>query len=96
MSSDQFRDDRLEKLEQLKKLGLNPFAYNWERTHHAADLQEKFADLASGEEVDIEVSVAGRIMTRRVFGKLASFSSTKPKSAQAWQIIPMPSISSSS
>jgi lysyl-tRNA synthetase, class II len=73
MSSDQFRDDRLEKLEQLKKLGLNPFAYNWERTHHAADLQEKFADLASGEEVDIEVSVAGRIMTRRVFGKLAFF-----------------------
>jgi lysyl-tRNA synthetase, class II len=73
MSSDQFRDDRLEKLEQLKKLGLNPFAYHWERTHHAADLQEKFADLASGEEVAIEVSVAGRIMTRRVFGKLAFF-----------------------
>jgi lysyl-tRNA synthetase, class II len=73
MSSDQFRDDRLEKLEQLKQAGLNPFAYRWERTHHAADLQEKFADLASGEEVAIDVSVAGRVMTRRVFGKLAFF-----------------------
>jgi len=36
-------------------------------------LQEQFADLASGEEVDLEVAIAGRIMARRVFGKLAFF-----------------------
>ncbi len=71
---EEIRVTRLEKVEQLKNLGLNPYAYKWESTHHAAELQEKYADLANGEEVDIEVSVAGRIIARRVFGKLAFFS----------------------
>ncbi|MBG1243318.1 lysine--tRNA ligase [Nostoc sp. NZL] len=73
MSEEDIRAARLEKVEQLKQLGTNPYAYRWESTHHAAQLQEKFADLASGEEVDLEVAIAGRIMARRVFGKLAFF-----------------------
>lgn len=73
MSSDDLRATRLEKVAQLKELGFNPYAYQWDVTHHAADLQAKYADLAPGEEVDIEVSLAGRIMARRVFGKLAFF-----------------------
>ncbi|AUS99145.1 lysine--tRNA ligase [Nostoc sp. CENA543] len=73
MSEEDIRAARLEKVEQLKQLGSNPYAYRWESTHHAAQLQEKFADLPSGEEVDVEVAVAGRIMARRVFGKLAFF-----------------------
>lgn len=73
MSSDEIRAARLEKVEQLKQAGLVPYAYRWERTHHAADLQQKFADLPSGEEVDLEVAIAGRILVRRVFGKLAFF-----------------------
>ena len=64
---------RLEKVEQLKALGQNPYAYHWESTHHAAELQKKFADLPTGEEVDLEVAIAGRILARRVFGKLAFF-----------------------
>ncbi|MCY7277327.1 MAG: lysine--tRNA ligase, partial [Phormidesmis sp. CAN_BIN44] len=71
--SDDLRATRLEKVEQLKQLGVNPYAYKWQSTHHAAELQEKYADLASGEEVEIEVAIAGRIMARRVFGKLAFF-----------------------
>ncbi|MDZ7969600.1 MAG: lysine--tRNA ligase [Nostoc sp. DedSLP03] len=73
MSEEDIRAARLEKVEQLKQLGTNPYAYRWESTHHAAQLQEKFADLSSGEEVDLEVAIAGRIMARRVFGKLAFF-----------------------
>ncbi len=73
MSEEDIRTGRLEKVEQLKQLGTNPYAYRWEITHHTAQLQEKFADLPSGEEVELEVSVAGRIMARRVFGKLAFF-----------------------
>ena len=64
---------RLEKVEQLKALGQNPYAYHWKSTHHAAELQEKFADLPTGEEVDLDVAIAGRIIARRVFGKLAFF-----------------------
>ncbi len=73
MSEEDIRAARLEKVEQLKQLGMNPYAYRWESTHHTADLQAKFADLGNGEEVDLEVAVAGRIMARRVFGKLAFF-----------------------
>ncbi|NEQ21242.1 MAG: lysine--tRNA ligase [Microcoleus sp. SIO2G3] len=68
------RAKRLEKVEQLKALGQNPYAYHWESTHHAAELQEKFADLSDGEEAaEFEVAIAGRILARRVFGKLAFF-----------------------
>lgn len=70
---EEIRAARIEKVEQLKKLGLNPYAYKWESTHHAAELQEKYADLANGEEVELGVAVAGRILARRIFGKLAFF-----------------------
>jgi len=73
MAEEDIRATRLEKVEQLRQLGLNPYAYRWESTHHAAQLQEKYADLPSGEEVEIEVAIAGRIIARRVFGKLAFF-----------------------
>lgn len=70
---DEIRAARLDKVQQLKTLGLNPYAYRWESTHHTAELQEKFAELPNGEEVDLEVAIAGRILARRVFGKLAFF-----------------------
>ncbi|RCJ24636.1 lysine--tRNA ligase [Nostoc minutum NIES-26] len=71
MSEEDIRATRLEKVEQLKQLGMNPYAYRWESSHHAAQLQAQFADLPSGEEVDLEVAIAGRIMLRRFMGKLA-------------------------
>jgi lysyl-tRNA synthetase class 2 len=70
---EEIRATRIEKVEELKQLGLNPYAYKWEVTHHAAELQEKYRDLADGEEVEDEVAIAGRIVARRVFGKLAFF-----------------------
>lgn len=70
---EEIRAARLAKVEQLKQAGQSPYAYRWEVTHHAADLQAKFADLAAGEEVDLDVTIAGRIVARRVFGKLAFF-----------------------
>jgi lysyl-tRNA synthetase class 2 len=73
MSSDDLRSTRLEKVDQLRQNGWNPYAYRWQITHPAAELQEKYADLPAGESVDAEVSLAGRVMTRRVMGKLAFF-----------------------
>jgi lysyl-tRNA synthetase class 2 len=70
---DELRAARIEKIAQLQQAGINPYAYSWESTHHAAQLQEMYAELASGEEVDVNVAIAGRIMARRVFGKLAFF-----------------------
>lgn len=69
----EIRAKRLEKVGQIQEAGLTPYAYKWDATHHAALLQGQYAHLSSGEEVETEVSVAGRIMARRVFGKLAFF-----------------------
>lgn len=73
MASEDLRATRIEKLDQLRSAGMNPFAYQWKSTHSMADLQSKYADLPNGEENETEVAVAGRIMARRVFGKLAFF-----------------------
>lgn len=70
---EEVRATRLQKVEQLKQAGLTPYAYRWQSTHTAQALQEKFVDLANGEEEDFEVAIAGRILARRVFGKLAFF-----------------------
>ena len=71
---EEIRATRLEKVQQLQALGLNPYAYQWQLTHHTAELQEKYQDLAPGEENPEQVSLAGRITARRVFGQLAFFS----------------------
>ncbi|OKH15193.1 lysine--tRNA ligase [[Limnothrix rosea] IAM M-220] len=71
---DELRAARLEKVHQLKAIAMNPYAYKWEVSHHTAALQDKYKDIAAGEEVEDHVSIAGRILARRVFGKLAFFS----------------------
>ena len=45
--------------------------YRYERTHDAAQVIERWADLAPGEESGETVSVAGRLMLSRPQGKLA-------------------------
>ncbi|MGB2923944.1 MAG: lysine--tRNA ligase [Limnothrix sp.] len=72
-SLDEIRAARLEKVDQLKAIAMNPYAYKWEISHHSAELQEKYKDIEAGEEVEAPVSIAGRILARRVFGKLAFF-----------------------
>lgn len=61
-----YRDERLRKLEELKNLGVNAYPAKASRTHMAGEIAPKFADL-EGQEV----TVAGRIMGLRKFGKLA-------------------------
>ncbi|KAL0369945.1 UNVERIFIED_CONTAM: Lysine--tRNA ligase, chloroplastic/mitochondrial [Sesamum angustifolium] len=59
---------------ELRSKGLDPYAYKWERTHTADQLQEIYRNLGNGEELTTEsdhVSIAGRIVARRAFGKLA-------------------------
>ncbi len=70
---EEIRANRLQKVEQLIAAGQIPFAYRWDKTHSAAELQHLYEGLAAGEEVETEVAIAGRILARRVFGKLAFF-----------------------
>lgn len=45
--------------------------YRFERTAEAAALQDQYADLAPGSQTGDKVSVAGRLLLRRVQGKVA-------------------------
>ncbi len=69
----ELRDTRLEKAKALKILGQGPYGLNFRPTNSAEALQKKYADLPNGEENEDEVSIAGRVTSRRVLGKLAFF-----------------------
>lgn len=59
---------RREELDQLRKLGIEPYPYAFERNSFSSDILESFKDDAPQQIV----SVAGRIMSLRKMGK-ASF-----------------------
>jgi len=64
---------RLEKGQALAALGQGPYGLRFDPSHRTAELQHAHADLGKGQERDLTVAVAGRVMTRRVMGKLAFF-----------------------
>ncbi|MGW8959297.1 lysine--tRNA ligase [Paenibacillus sp. NPDC055715] len=65
---------RRAKLDELRSLGIDPFGRKYIRTAEAGVLLSKYDSLTKEELEDknIEVSIAGRIMAKRVMGK-ASF-----------------------
>ena len=64
----QLRKVRREKLAELQKDGKDPFVITkYEQTHHSQELKDHFEELEGKE-----VSIAGRMMSKRVMGK-ASF-----------------------
>jgi lysyl-tRNA synthetase class 2 len=64
----ELRDIRLQKVEALRKHGINPYPYNFKRTTNAAEIQEKYKDLAPDEVTSDRVSLAGRIQSIRNSG----------------------------
>jgi hypothetical protein len=75
LSESELRANRLSKVSSMQAAGIEPYAYTYEVTDSAASLATRYnSRLDAGEEdIDADVAVAGRIMTRRVFGKLAFF-----------------------
>ena len=61
-----YRNERLRKLAALRELGLDPYPAHTERTHDCATVVSQYDELAGQE-----VSVAGRVLSVRSFGKLA-------------------------
>ena len=61
-----YRNERLRKLETLRQLGVEPYPAKSERTHTCAKVLSKYDELAGKEVV-----VAGRVASIRSFGKLA-------------------------
>src|SRR2546422_9614358 len=67
MSLQELMRQRAEKIARWRSLGVEPYAYGFEATHHATEL------MARGDAVTSEpgepVRVAGRVMTVRGHGK---------------------------
>ena len=64
---------RHEKLAALREAGADPFRITkYPQNAYSAEIKERFAGLAAEEETEVEVCLAGRMMTKRVMGK-ASF-----------------------
>ncbi len=59
---------RKEKLTKIKELGIEPYPYEFERTHSSNSIISNFQELE-----EKEVKVAGRIMSNRRMGKAAFF-----------------------
>lgn len=62
------RSTRIQKLADLVDKGINPYPYSFDKNASAKMLQEKYKDLAAGEETEDKYYVAGRIMAMRNTG----------------------------
>lgn len=62
----ELRDERLRKLDELKKLGVNPYPAEAHRTHDTQGVHKDFTELGGQT-----VTVVGRITSIRKFGKIA-------------------------
>lgn len=63
---------RIDKMNTLREMGIDPFGQGYDQTHHASEIFEQFGDKTI-EELDganHTVSIAGRIMSKRRMGKL--------------------------
>lgn len=74
MSHEELNDQllvRREKLHKLREKGIDPFGKRFERTHKAEELFALYGHLSKEEleEKQVQVSIAGRIMTKRGKGK---------------------------
>lgn len=73
-SATQIEDDpikvRQAKREALLAEGIDPYGHAFAYTHHIDQLNEIYAELEDGATTEDRVSVAGRIMAKRVQGKI--------------------------
>ncbi|MEW5299794.1 MAG: hypothetical protein WDW36_002772 [Sanguina aurantia] len=74
-SPEDIRAVRLAKVEDLRKAGIEPYAYRFDRTHFTTELKDLHSGLVDGAEAEgASAAVAGRVIAKRVLGKLAFLS----------------------
>lgn len=71
----EIEDDPIEvrksKRIELIDSGVDPYGHAFHRSDDVKDLEERYASLEDGESTEDQVDVAGRIMAKRVQGKIA-------------------------
>jgi lysyl-tRNA synthetase class 2 len=68
---DQIVQERLKKVEELRKLKINPYANRFDKKDSAAELKSKYAKLNPDERTKDSAKIAGRVITIRDMGNLA-------------------------
>ncbi len=64
------RARRARDVEELRERGVDPYPVTFHRDRTLSELREQYGHLQPGEETDVEVTVAGRIMLLRRQGRL--------------------------
>lgn len=68
------RAEKRKKLHELRKAGINPYPYSYERNTCASEIVQKHHSIVAGEKLtDTHYKIAGRLMTLRAMGKASFF-----------------------
>ena len=67
------REEKKKKLKKLLEKNLNPYPYNFERSHTLTQIKNRYDSLKTGESSPESVQTAGRLMLKRSMGKAAFF-----------------------
>ncbi len=62
--------DRLQTLEELTSLGIEPWPVRFDRTHTTSEIRDRFGNLGADTRTEQMVAVAGRVRLIRDFGRL--------------------------
>ena len=69
----ELRETRLSKAKLLREKGFTPYSEKFNVSHSSKVLIEEYDYLENGQEYNLNVSLAGRIVAKRVMGKIAFF-----------------------
>ncbi|WP_288262460.1 lysine--tRNA ligase [uncultured Prochlorococcus sp.] len=69
----EIKEVRLQKVNSLVSKGFPSYAEKFRISHTTQILIQKFGFLENGQDDDFSVSIAGRVMAKRVMGKIAFF-----------------------
>ena len=78
-SAADIRTLRLQKLDRLRAEGETVYPYRFDRDRTLGELRAEFDSLDDGEETEVEVRVAGRLMLKREQGRLTFAHAPRPR-----------------
>jgi len=64
-------NERKRKIEELRKVGINPYPTKYERTHNTEEIRKNNEKLKNEEKTKTKVKTAGRVITIRDIGRIA-------------------------
>lgn len=68
-TEDEYRQNRIKKLEGLRELGVEPYPYRYQRSHVIEQIREKYGEIEIDTKSEEKVNTAGRITNWREMGK---------------------------